>query len=515
MLELDEVVRQNQLACLPFAKSGRAEADLHEQYPELAGMIERGRRATVDSMVLRSRLQEDELRFSGSAKGRAAIPDDLSLSPSAQKARRRSSKDQALYPQSPPLKPRSPALKPKSSAADLMFEMDEGEELGTERTGADAPSRELHGRQHHDQLPAPAIGLPTEEPCMDSKGKTLPSSAENPMAASPSLWPSGSQDDAARMAGDSTSWDNTKPWGSSALAPKLDMKEIMAQASSNRVSNLSAGLSLRSQRTDIAPGSLPSRLSQRERKKQQLQQAQQQQLFGSPAPSTNKNLPDETPPSPWQVAARSPKVSLKDVLGAEGDQSPISSAPSASRTTSIPPLTLRQTVPGKVPANPSVTSSRSTSHTPPQQRSVSSVSIPPSTSSAKTTPARSTSATHNTPTQSIPHAPSAAERTLQLSMADILSQQQAQKDIIKEAAAKRSLQEIQEEQAFQEWWDAESRKVRAAEEAARTKTGARTERGGRGKGRGGSRGRGRGRGGGRGGAESGSSGGGQGRGGRV
>jgi len=45
-------------------------------------------------------------------------------------------------------------------------------------------------------------------------------------------------------------------------------------------------------------------------------------------------------------------------------------------------------------------------------------------------------------------------------MADILTQQQTEKEIIKEAAAKRSLQEIQEEQAFQEWWDMESRKVR-------------------------------------------------------
>lgn len=86
-------------------------------------------------------------------------------------------------------------------------------------------------------------------------------------------------------------------------------------------------------------------------------------------------------------------------------------------------------------------------------------------------------------------------------MADILSQQQTEKDIIKEAVAKRSLQEIQQEQEFQEWWDQESRKVRLEEEEAAATMkggeggGARGRGGGtraaRGKGRGGGSGRGR------------------------
>lgn len=85
-------------------------------------------------------------------------------------------------------------------------------------------------------------------------------------------------------------------------------------------------------------------------------------------------------------------------------------------------------------------------------------------------------------------------------MADILSQQQTEKEIIKEAAAKRSLQEIQEEQAFQEWWDEEIRKARAeVEEANDAKPTGRGRRGIRGIGRGPSRVRGKGRGRGRGG----------------
>jgi len=50
-------------------------------------------------------------------------------------------------------------------------------------------------------------------------------------------------------------------------------------------------------------------------------------------------------------------------------------------------------------------------------------------------------------------------------MADILSQQQAEKISVKEAVAKRSLQEIQQEQEFQAWWDQESRRAIEEEEA--------------------------------------------------
>ncbi|KAL8810050.1 MAG: hypothetical protein Q9200_002883 [Gallowayella weberi] len=43
LLELDVVVRQNQLARLPIARSGRAEVELLDSYPQLAEIIERGK----------------------------------------------------------------------------------------------------------------------------------------------------------------------------------------------------------------------------------------------------------------------------------------------------------------------------------------------------------------------------------------------------------------------------------------------------------------------------------------
>ena len=70
MLELDDVVRANQVACLPFAKSGRAESELFERYPELFGVIERGKRAKIDSFRLQSTLRDEESYHTRAGKGR-------------------------------------------------------------------------------------------------------------------------------------------------------------------------------------------------------------------------------------------------------------------------------------------------------------------------------------------------------------------------------------------------------------------------------------------------------------
>jgi len=51
-------------------------------------------------------------------------------------------------------------------------------------------------------------------------------------------------------------------------------------------------------------------------------------------------------------------------------------------------------------------------------------------------------------------------------MSEIVAHQLAEKDLIKEAAAKRDLQEIQAEQEFQMWWEAESARVQEAEQKA-------------------------------------------------
>jgi hypothetical protein len=61
--------------------------------------------------------------------------------------------------------------------------------------------------------------------------------------------------------------------------------------------------------------------------------------------------------------------------------------------------------------------------------------------------------------QSIRHIPAPVEPSLQLSIDDIVEQERLQKELLKEAVAKRDLGEIQAEQEFAEWWEKESRRV--------------------------------------------------------
>ncbi|KAF7591826.1 hypothetical protein BBP40_001097, partial [Aspergillus hancockii] len=83
----------------------------------------------------------------------------------------------------------------------------------------------------------------------------------------------------------------------------------------------------------------------------------------------------------------------------------------------------------------------------------------------------------------------------QLSLATILMQQQTEKDEIREAAtAKHNLQDIQQEQEFQAWWDKESRRIQGLPEPGRpvqdeNERNGQSGRGGRGKGQGQGQGR--------------------------
>ena len=513
MADLDDVVRQNQLACLPFAKSGRAEAELLEKYPDLVDVIDRGKRAKIDSMALQSRLHEDEIRFASSLKARAGFPEDHNSSASTEKSRRRPSKDRMLSS-------KSPSLKAKTSVNDLIFDMDEGDGPLPAQSGHEARDMDgtLVGPERQDgrafRIETPASSLPRDEIWFDSKCKALSPVPDSALATSQKASNVFGISAGASSSRDVGSPDSAKPWGSAALnSTKLDMKAIMAQASSKRESNISSGLSSQAKIAEAAAGSGGNRMSQRERKRQQQQQQQQQPIEPHPSP-VNRTSRNDKPASPWRTPSTGPRVSIKDVLSAESNSSPLATATNDARLPSVPPLTLRQTLPGSASATRKPSSGGIQSQPSSQQWNVSSPTIakpgthpksPRPASPPITQPSRSQNAAPKPPTtplsslpiQSTRHQLSPGEPSLQLSMADILSQQQTEKDVIKEAAHKRSLQEIQQEQEFQQWWDQESRKVMEEEAAARGSSSAasRGDRGGRGKARGGAtRGRGRGRG---------------------
>jgi len=487
MLELDEVVRQNQLACLPIAKSGSAEAELMERYPTLFDLMERGKGIKIDSISLQTRLHEREAKSVGGSKAKAAFLEDFDQSPSTQRSRQKSLRDRDSHS-------KSPLLKAKRSAADLMFEMEEDDISDTESAAKSTSNRRRRPSRAANENTLPPSSLPMDDDAWDRREHTSSFSANDALAASTS--PS-SYKSRRLVAEEPIPLNSKKPWGAPTMRPfTSEMKYIMAQASPHRVSNLSAGLSPRAKESETFSTGTPAKLSQRERKKQQ-----QKQLSQSPQPAAvpspvlaEKHNQDKSASSPWQIASKGPKVSLKDVLGAESSNSTPSQKGSIPRTPS--PMTLRQTVSGKAPANRRAISGPAPTLAPTQKRSV---STPDASkfASGQTPPHPSRSSSTHSPAliQSIRHTAPSVEPSLQLSMSDILSQQQTEKDIIKEAAAKRSLQEIQEEQAFQEWWDEESRKVKAEEEEA-SKPAGRGGRDPRGKirGRGGSRGKGRGRG---------------------
>lgn len=393
-----------------------------------------------------------------------------SETPLQHKSKRRSSKDvTAGYP-SPAT---SPILKSKRSAHDLIFDMDEEDEENL------PPLSSLTERLREAASPNPRPS-PT----------SVPSPREsNPFSnrTAPSSGPLSSFQRASADAIPSPK-DPARPWGATPLpSSKLNIKEVIEQASSSRTSTLSIGLSAKAITEPKTSGSFPGKLSQKERKRMmqaQLQGDSSPQLASEPAPAS------PSPASPWDLSAAkqrsASRTSSEPMLG--------SGSASAART---PHLTMRQTI-----ANPSTSSKQNTPAIPvapdAQSRGVSTPPIAPSPKSTQKAKQRQGSSSSKKatnapgfaisdkpiPIQSVRHAPQRTkELTLdQRSILDILSEQAIEKTAIKDFAAKRSLQEIQQEQEFQEWWEKESARVIEEEQAAAAK-GKRDTGGSRGRGK--------------------------------
>lgn len=105
--ELDQVVRDNQLARFPFVRSGRADLLLREKYPDLAMDIDEERRRRVREMAFKLAQRDDERRFSSSYKVRAGGLDNSASAQTPDRSQRRS---RAVRNE-----PFSPRLRPKES----------------------------------------------------------------------------------------------------------------------------------------------------------------------------------------------------------------------------------------------------------------------------------------------------------------------------------------------------------------------------------------------------------------
>ncbi|KAK5113347.1 hypothetical protein LTR62_003446 [Meristemomyces frigidus] len=468
LIELDEVVKENQLACMPFAKSGRAEYMLHERHPGLAEVIERNRQRKIDGVTIRSKHHEIENFVPGS------LGDDVTVSPMAQKARRRSSTAQQKAD------PDRKALKPKASTKDMMFAMDEegASDVGTpEQSPAIRPMTSPRGLE-------PIASSPPEEVWFDSKGKALPSPRLGPqVSTSTSGIATPRTPKSPPFDGKTPPSSGLAPWTLTPLpGPRTDMRDIMAQASGKRTSSLSQGLAGDRPPLPATPSSFTlgaAKISQKERKRMQ-QSALSPDMSPVAAPRV---APSTQSPNPWQTVSAQRSPAVRPVP----NDSPLSSPqtkPADSRGTSTPQLTMRQTVANPKPAQQlqkSVIGPSGQSAI--QQRSVSDIkaqppveNIKPPSKVARPQPLPSSSNSKPIP-QSIRHQPP-PEQILGLSMSEIVAAELAAKDEIKAAMAKRDLQDIQAEQEFQEWWDKEAARVQE-EESSRAAASAAGRGGGR------------------------------------
>lgn len=445
---------------------------LHERNPGLAEELEEERQRRINDFAFRAHLKDDDNRLSSSFKRFGSL-DDVTSSPSLDKARRRS---KAVRNE-----PFSPALHAKDSTVDLMFDMEDETEIFLDNPTTSKPSEWSMGKRSNTGTP-----MSSRNVLQDAKVNAVNQDDMFPINSPriPVVYlPSAS----------SSPIQKGKPWSIPLSSTKLDMKEIMAQASTSRTSTLSMGFSAQKDK-EAATTASTHKISQKERKKQQ-----QQALHQATSQPQSKASPDGTASSPWQVQTGS-KTSLKDVFSLEAKNLPLF-VPETRHSPVLPiSLNVRRT------ASPDTRFAG-------QSRSVytkkNTGSIPIATSS-KSSPQPDAKSTLLVPhSKSYKTQPTNAEPALLLSMSDIIGQQKREQDLIKEAVAKRSLQEIQEEQAFQAWWDAESKRA-IEEEAERARNLAAAEakkekakkprggkRGGSGRGegayRGGDRDRGRGR----------------------
>lgn len=463
LLELDDVVRNNQLARFPIVRSGRADILLHDQYPDLALDIEEERRRRVKEMAFKVTQKDEERKLSLSHKARLGSMDDSSVPSHTQPRSRRKSKAGRN-------EPFSPNLRPKDSHADLIFNMDDEESPKMAKFASPEIPATPDGQNEIDLDNMPR--LPPGWRATQARAGSLLGRSPGSGLMSPSKLPEPSPKVSPQETSPQTksppsrplpSRSTNAPWASPKMpASKLDLKDIMQESTAK--SALSAGLA--SQAADKVAGTnkAQAKMSQKERKRQQLLQAETEMAAEQ---DKTKSIPWETAksaarPPPWKWTSPALKTSLKDAMQSEA-------ALRGSPSLSPKPLLAAE-------ANPQVAKRRTAS---PNARfsgqgQASSVPLVPIAGPSKSQEQKPL----------VPHSKSymkpasKAEATIGTSMSDIIGQQQMEQQRVKEAVAKRSLQEIQDEQAFQEWWDQESRRTQEDEARRQARGKDKEQRGG-------------------------------------
>lgn len=438
LLDLDEVVRENQLARLPFVRSGRAELLLHERFPDLLVDIEEERQRRVKEFAFKTTQREVEKKISSSYRARFGSLDEVAaLSRTPDAARRKSS-----FAGNEPF---SPSLRPKESHGDLIFDMDDDVAKYGDGSSPDA----LSPIPQLDLDVEPMTQLP-EAGWQQSKKKHAVSFSKSPNSPVPmsALSASRNLDGTPTTPANNSVRKASGPWASPILSTaKLDLRGIMSE-STRPTSALTTSLAAASK--DAPSPKTPAKMSQKERKRQMQKQAELQATAENGKTSAKPWQPVSAgnQPAPWKAASPAPKTSLQEAMASEAQSR--GSVPNAK------PLVAAETEPQakRRTASPDTKFSG-------QNRNRRAVA---DSSASGSQPAASPLVPHS---KSYITRERREEQIVGATLEDIIGQQRREQELVKEAVAKRSLQEIQQEQAFQEWWDQESRRARE-EEAQRS-----------------------------------------------
>ncbi|KXJ89863.1 hypothetical protein Micbo1qcDRAFT_196622 [Microdochium bolleyi] len=437
--ELDEVVKDNQLSRCPFVRSGRTELLLHDRYPDLAQDIEEERQVRVKELAYKSTRREDDKKLSSSFRARFGSLDDLSgLSPTPE------TRPKAARP--PRNEPFSPNLRAKDSQADMIFDMEDEEES----TSPVSPSARAADRNKSRDggLFSASVGASSDR-ILDG---SLSNAAKSP-AQSLAVQSGMSLPRTPPVSADRRTSTTGSPWAASQIpTERLDLRQVLADPKSPQ-SALSAGLAAQ-KAEGVSKAPAPLRISQKERKRRQQQQADdlaRQEQTAKAQPHTPWTTVGEKKEAPWKKAAPPPATSLKDMLES-------GSMPSASAV---------------IPTKPLVAAEASSSSSTPRRTASPDTRFPGQKSSmGNTTPQQSASQLARVEAPPlVPHSKSyikkapKVDQELGLGLAEIIEQEQREQRSVREAVAKRSLQEIQQEQEFQQWWDQESQRMQEEEQA--------------------------------------------------
>ncbi|KAI5807959.1 hypothetical protein DFH27DRAFT_598807 [Peziza echinospora] len=512
MDELDQSVRRLQIQCSPESRSDKRLKSLARKYPSIYADSARERENAILSYSTQktSTLTAVGLETASSTSTKPKLfgaegPAAAGL-PSTEGATKTKFRNELTYNTT------SNVSKPvQGRGNELMFNMDDENEQSSNGKQPESESIPQQGPSRSKK------NVRIEFPWQDDNAGRLPENS-----------PLG--DSKPQLAQHSPS----SPWEKPANVSALDLKEIMARAgsSSTRKSNLAAEASTpASPATVVTRGFTPiPKISQKE--KRRLQQNQQHIPTSSTTPIT-----PEKKQAPWNTPLKAPRIVLKDIFGASESKAPVSggsatvsrpnptrprnptlhlhsnpSLPSPSVATAGPSISTppgskppqpRQNPPAFSPSGNPQVNSPSTPKAPPP-----SFALPPRASpipqKRPTPPIRSAILT---PTNDFPALPnpraqnssnpfqSSPDLGLNLSLADIISQQEAEQDFIKGRLEKKALADIQAEQEFMDWWEKESERIRNLENggAAAVEGNVNSVGGGRG-GRGGRSGKGKGKG---------------------